>query len=121
MSLVGNKDEIIQMKVVMFWWIFIDLLACQINIKLYNNFVKIFKILLSIFVVLCLGLFFMLSFFWDDKDACLDSGWCKEGMQVNNENGCFIVNEKSCIQNNGIWKPNKKVCHFKTLTKKTSD
>lgn len=71
--------------------------------------IKLLK-LLFISVIGVLGL--LIAYFWDDKDACLDSGWCKEGMQVNTENGCIIVNEKSCIQNNGIWKPNKKVCHF---------
>lgn len=72
---------------------------------------KIFKILLW-FVIFACSTFAL--FFWDDKDVCLDSGWCKEGMEINNENGCFIINKKSCIENGGIWKSDKKICHFKS-------
>lgn len=70
-------------------------------------------IFVSIVIFICV--FWLFFLFWDDKDVCLDSGWCKEGMDVNTENGCIIVNEKTCIENNGVWKSNKKVCHFKSV------
>ena len=50
---------------------------------------------------------------WSDKDICLDSGLCKKGMKVNTENGCIIINEKNCINNNGTWNKDKNECQFK--------
>lgn len=51
--------------------------------------------------------------FYDPQDACLDSGYCKEGLPLNIEGKKIIVNEQTCLENNGIWYSNKKVCHFK--------
>lgn len=46
-------------------------------------------------------------------DSCLDSGWCQKGTTVNINNTQIIVNENSCINNNGKWIEHKQICHFK--------
>lgn len=79
---------------------------------------KVFEIILNIIIVL--GIIFILSPFIflhrylnDDQDACLDSAYCKEGLPLNIEGKKIIVNEQTCLENNGIWYPDKKVCRFK--------
>lgn len=49
--------------------------------------------------------------FCDDKDACLDSGICKEGMTVNTANGSIVINQNTCLENDGKWL-NNNVCSF---------
>jgi len=50
----------------------------------------------------------------DNKDICLDSGVCKEGLTVNMPNGNTItINEFSCKQYNGTWRSKYNDCYFK--------
>jgi len=49
----------------------------------------------------------------DAQDACLDSGWCEENLEVNVNGEKIKISPDSCIENNGIWIKAKKVCHFK--------
>lgn len=79
---------------------------------------KIFEIILNIIIIL--GIIFILFSFvllhrylTDDVDTCLDIGFCKEGLPLNIEGKKVIVNKQTCIENNGIWYSDKKVCHFK--------
>ncbi|MDO5438237.1 MAG: hypothetical protein Q4F80_08590 [bacterium] len=55
----------------------------------------------------------MCNYIYDDKDACLDSGYCKEGLSLNTANGRIIINEENCKQENGTWIDKKRVCQFK--------
>ncbi len=74
---------------------------------------KIYKIILYICIILLLFIIVPFISCWNDKDICLDSGLCKKGMKVNTENGCIIINEKNCINNNGTWNKDKNECQFK--------
>lgn len=49
----------------------------------------------------------------DDTDACLDSGYCKEGLPLNVQGKEIIINEQTCKDNNGMWHSDKKACQFK--------
>lgn len=49
----------------------------------------------------------------DDKDACLDTGYCKEGLFLNLNGKRVMVNEQSCIENNGKWLSVENICQFK--------
>lgn len=74
---------------------------------------KIFK---NIFVAMALMVLIVIVIsiiFYDPQDACLDSAYCKEGLPLNIEGKKIIVNEQTCLENNGIWYPNKKACNFR--------
>ena len=75
---------------------------------------KILKgILVFIYLILVVILLSMIILTSNTKDFCLDSGYCKEGLELNTENKKIVVNEKTCIENRGYWISNKKVCQFK--------
>jgi len=72
------------------------------------------KILLSLVIVpiiLFLFLFLILSLIKDDKDFCLDSGICKENLQLNTEYGRIIINEENCKKYNWKWDSKKRYCN----------
>lgn len=50
---------------------------------------------------------------YDDKDTCLDVGWCKEGLplQDGNTGEEFIINIDTCKAHNGEWREG--YCFFK--------
>lgn len=64
-------------------------------------------------LLIFLALLFIIFFIYDDKDACLDSAYCKEGLPLNIEGKKIIVNEQTCLENSGTWYQDKKICHFK--------
>lgn len=66
-------------------------------------------IIVSVIVILCLIIFLTSS----DKDVCLDTGFCKAGLELNTGKGNIIVNQQTCIENDGIWNNEKNVCKFK--------
>lgn len=79
---------------------------------------KIFEIILNIIIIL--GIIFILSpfvllhrYLTDDVDTCLDISFCKEGLPLNIDGKKITVNKQTCIENNGIWYSDKKICHFK--------
>ena len=73
-------------------------------------FLKIFFVLLVIgFLVFIYEKFIIVN---PEIDACLDSGICTEGLSLNTENGSIIVNEQTCIENDGKWIEERKVCSF---------
>lgn len=47
----------------------------------------------------------------DDKDMCLDSGYCKFGLKLNIDGQEITIIESSCLENNGEIKKN--ICIFK--------
>lgn len=75
---------------------------------------KFFKYLIPIIIIAIVCLFVcMCNYIYDDKDACLDSGYCKEGLSLNTANGQIIINEENCKQENGTWIDKKRVCQLK--------
>ncbi len=76
--------------------------------------IEIIKIVLTLLAFSVLAIFATLFIFvYDDKDACLDSGICKEGLPLNVEGRQIIVNEKTCKEENGNWIEKRKTCKFK--------
>lgn len=68
--------------------------------------------ILSIFMALVTIMIFQLVY--DNTDACLDSGVCKEGLILNMQNGKqVIINKNTCSQYNGEWREKYKDCYFK--------
>lgn len=76
----------------------------------------------SILIVICviLMLFILiLSFCFnlylkDDKDFCLDTGICVEGIKTRNKEGIlFEVTKENCIKYGYKWNIDKKECNFR--------
>ena len=49
-------------------------------------------------------------FIKDDKDFCLDSGTCKEGLEVNTEHGRIKINKENCLKYGWQWDEKIKEC-----------
>lgn len=76
--------------------------------------INIVKTILALLAFSVIAIFaFLFIFVYDDIDACLDSGFCKEGLTLNTEHGQIIVNEKTCKEENGTWIEKRKTCQFK--------
>lgn len=71
---------------------------------------NIMKIFIIICIVLSLPIIAYITML-DDKDICLDSGYCKLGMKININGQEITINKSSCLENNGKLKKN--VCIFK--------
>ena len=65
--------------------------------------------LMMILIILIFGYKLMYS----DKDFCLDTGVCVQGLKVNTEYGLIIVNKENCIKYNWIWDNKSKTCRMK--------
>ena len=78
---------------------------------------KKFIIISLVFLAIALaGTSFVLLFnyIFDDKDACLDSGVCKEGLTLRMNDGQeIIINKDTCKQYNGEWRESRKDCIFR--------
>ena len=48
-----------------------------------------------------------------DKDTCLDTSICKEGLEVNTEHGLIKINKDSCLKYGWIWDDENKNCNLK--------
>lgn len=73
-------------------------------------------ILILILALLIVGIFFakLYSYIFDDRDACLDSGVCKEGLTLRMNDGKeIIINKDTCKQYNGEWREKYNDCYFK--------
>lgn len=77
---------------------------------------KFFKKYFFIILILALAVIFFVRLFnyiYDNKDACLDSGICKEGLAVKmNDGQKIIINQETCKQYNGVWRDKYNDCHF---------
>ena len=74
---------------------------------------KFIIISLIILAIALAGTSFLLLFnyIYDDKDACLDSGVCKEGLTLRMNDGKeIIINKGTCIQYNGEWREKRRDC-----------
>ena len=51
---------------------------------------------------------------YDDKDTCLDTGVCKEGLTLRMNDGQeIVINKDTCKRYNGEWRKNRKDCILK--------
>ena len=73
-------------------------------------FQKFFKTTCILFLLIFISL--VITTGLDTKDACLDSGYCKEELSLNINGKTILINEQTCIENNGEWLSIKKVCQF---------
>ena len=75
------------------------------------------KILFSVgfifvFVFLYIVVFLISEYWLDDKDSCLDTGICKQGLEVNTEYGLIKINKETCTQYNWQWIEEYKICNI---------
>jgi len=82
-----------------------------IILNLYNKIPKLNLFLIIIFWIIINRLPFVNKVF--DKDACLDSSICKEGLEINTEYGLIKINQKNCIKYGWIWDEKRKRCNMK--------
>ena len=86
-----------------------------------KTLLKLFKIIFSIintialisFVLFIISIIIMLIISSDPMDGCMDVGYCKEGLLLNVGNKKITVNKQTCIENDGKWLEDRKVCQFK--------
>ena len=69
----------------------------------------ILKILISLIILICLILIILIDI---DKDTCLNSSFCKEGLEINTEYGLVKINKENCLKYNWIWNDKKKSCNL---------
>jgi len=76
---------------------------------------KIFFIIFTPFALLFVVMFILaLLVSLDPKDACLDSGVCKEGLPLRMNDGKeIIINRETCKQYNGEWREKYNDCYFR--------
>lgn len=76
---------------------------CKISI----SFLLLLIIVIFITISIISNLFTAYS---DEKDYCLDTGICKENLEVNTEIGRIIINKENCIKYKWDWNENEKYC-----------
>ena len=75
---------------------------------------KIFKIIVLSFLILFILIFGVFYVIKDDKDICLDSGICKEGLIINTQYGEISINKENCIKYNWLWNDEKRFCKIES-------
>ena len=77
---------------------------------------KALKLILKIIIVLILLIYFiyliLIALIDIDKDTCLDSSFCKEGLEINTEYGLVKINKENCLKYNWFWDDEKKSCNL---------
>ncbi|MCV6599638.1 MAG: hypothetical protein OIF36_04085 [Alphaproteobacteria bacterium] len=66
----------------------------------------------EIFIPLIIVILSFLIWNWLNIDSCLDSGYCKEGLELNTEYGLITINQENCQKYNWIWHDEKKICEM---------
>lgn len=79
-----------------------------------QKFTKIVILLSFSLIFILLSAFILCIYiYWnDDKDICLDTSLCKEGLEVNTEYGLIKINKENCIKYNWKWIENSKMCNM---------
>ena len=67
-------------------------------------------IVFILFIALTIVMIILTS---EPMDSCMDVAYCKEGLQLNINNKKITINKQSCVENNGYWYDDRKVCQFK--------
>lgn len=75
---------------------------------------KIFKIIVLSFLILFILIFGVFYVIKDDKDICLDSGICREGLIINTQYGEISINKENCIKYNWLWNNEKRFCKIES-------
>ncbi len=75
---------------------------------------KIFKIIVLSFLILFILIFGVFYVIKDDKDICLDSGICREGLIINTQYGEISINKENCIKYNWLWNDEKRFCKIES-------
>ena len=75
---------------------------------------KIFKIIILSFLILFILIFGVFYVIKDDKDICLDSGICREGLIINTKYGEISINKENCIKYNWLWNDEKRFCKIES-------
>ena len=75
---------------------------------------KIFKIIVLSFLILFILIFGVFYVIKDDKDICLDSGICREGLIINTQYGKISINKENCIKYNWLWNDEKRFCKIES-------
>ena len=83
-----------------------------------NIILKIVKIIFAFLLILCgLVLTIFLLYFFDDKDFCLDTSICKEGLELNTEYGLIKINKENCLKYNWKWDDKSRYCDMRDYKK----
>ena len=75
---------------------------------------KIFKIIVLSFLILFILIFGVFYVIKNDKDICLDSGICREGLIINTQYGEISINKENCIKYNWLWNDEKRFCKIES-------
>ena len=76
--------------------------------KTYIILIGIFFALFLVFIILKENIKYAISI-----DTCLDTGFCDQGLELNEHDKKFTITKDTCISHNGVWIENKNVCFFK--------
>lgn len=77
-------------------------------------FIKIFKtISISVIIITLIFCILLVIYFFDNKDACLDTGICKDGLKINTEYGLIKINKENCLKYNWKWEDKSKYCNMR--------
>lgn len=71
------------------------------------------SIVILFYMLIALGIFGVLYIIKDDKDFCLDSGVCKEGLDVNTEYGRITITQENCKKYHWVWNEEQNFCIIK--------
>ena len=77
--------------------------------KIIKTFLKFTILLIIIICAIYISIIASIGF---DKDVCLDSSVCKEGLKINTEYGLIKINKETCLKYNWVWDDKKKSCNL---------
>lgn len=78
--------------------------------------IKLFIILLLTFSSMFFITYIVFNLFLiknADSDICLDTGFCKEKLNINTKYGNIVVNKNICIKHNWTWLEDAHTCVIK--------
>ena len=78
-----------------------------------NIFKKLKFIIMTLLLFMLAGIVILCVISFDPLDSCVDSGYCKEGLPLNIEGKKITVNKQTCLENDGKWIEDRRVCQFK--------
>lgn len=71
------------------------------------------KIVFILLFILLIPVALFLFYLFDDKDYCLDTAICKEGLEINTEYGLVKINKENCLKYGWIWDDDSKMCNMR--------
>ena len=74
--------------------------------------IKIGLIFFSLVIIIPIIAIFMCNKYFNnsDLDSCLDSGICKEGIDINTKYGKIKIDKSNCLKYNWQWNDVNKTC-----------